>query len=192
MNNIKFKYFKYIFKKNYVFLILEILLLSITSLFLSCVTYDTSNYDKLSYEDYHIYQMLGFDGITLQSYLFPLIFLIGAIVFLDILFNNLMINNYQSTYFLLSIKGYSKIKKDTFCFNLICSSIVSLTSLLLYFSIYSILNLIFKTEVAIFTFNINTVYLAISFFIYDSIINLICLNLKNKSSNLLKFLREKY
>ncbi len=192
MNNIKKKYFLYILKKNYPFLILELLLLAITSLFLSCITYDVSKLDKLSNSDFHVYSMFGFTGITLQSYLFPFISLIAAIFVLTILFNNLMINDIQNVYFLLLIKGYSNIKKETKLVHFSFSLITSMLAISLYFILYSILNLIFKTEAKIFTFNINVLYLIISFLAYDTVIYSFCLHYKSKSKNLLKFLREKY
>lgn len=192
MNNLKLKYYLYIFKKSYLFLILEILLLSITSLFLSCVTYNTAKLDNLSHEDYNVYSTFGFVGITIQSYLFPFIFLIATIFILTILFNNLILNNIHSVYFLLFIKGYTNIKIESICIHFFYSLITSLSGILLYFILYSILNLIFKTKVPIFTFNINVLYLIASFLIYDSIVYFFCLHHKNKPEKLLEFLREKY
>ena len=192
MNKIRKKYLLYLLKKEYIFEILTLILLSFSCIFLSCLTYNTTKLDNLSTDDSYVYRLLGLTGITIQSYFFPFVVLIVALILLDIVYNKLNISNIQSNLFLLQIKGYSIIKMDTKLFHTLFSLLTCGLSIALYTILYLILNLIFKTEVPIFTFNINILLLVLSYFIYDFLIYTAFLNSKTRYNNLLSFLREKY
>ena len=192
MNKIRKKYLLYLLKKEYIFEILTLILLSFSCIFLSCLTYNTTKLDNLSTDDSYVYRLLGLTGITIQSYFFPFVVLIVALILLDIVYNKLNISNIQSNLFLLQIKGYSIIKMDTKLFHTLFSLLTCGLSIALYTILYLILNLIFKTEVPIFTFNINILLLVLSYFIYDFLIYTAVLNSKTRYNNLLSFLREKY
>lgn len=192
MNKIRKKYLLYLLKKEYIFDILTLILLSVSCIFLSCLTYDTTKLENLSTDDSYVYRLLGLTGITIQSYFFPFVVLIIALILLDIVYNKLNISNIQSNLFLLQIKGYFKIKRDTKLFHVLFSFLTCGLSIVLYTILYLILNLIFKTEVPIFTFNINILLLVVSYFIYDFLIYTEVLNSKTRYNKLLSFLREKY
>lgn len=192
MNKIRKKYFLFLLRNEYIFDILTLILLSLSCLFLSCLTYDTNKLNSLSKSDYYVYRLLGLTGITIQSYFFPFVVLVIALILLDIVYNKLNISNIQANLFLLQIKGYSKIKKETNLFHALFSFVTCNLSIALYVIFYLILNLIFKTEVPIFAFNVNILYLILAYFIYDFIVYKMVLNFKTKYRKLLTFLREKY
>lgn len=192
MNDLKKKFAIRIARKDFWFDFFLFLLLSVSDFFLGCLTFDASRLDQMTQEDYYVYSVLGLTGITVQSYFFPFACLVALLFSLMVLYSFLSVSSLQGDCFLLRMKGF--VRPDGFVRKVHFLKLIvqSLLSVFLYFLIYSLMNLIFRTSIPIFTFNLNVLYLSLSYILVNQAVYSIVLKHKMKNRDVLKFLRERY
>lgn len=192
MNDFKRRFYFYLAKTDLPFNLIFLFLNGFVFFFFSCLTLNMDRLSGLSYEDEAILNMLSFQGIEKQSYVFIFISLCALIIFLYVLFSMFEIDGYLGNVFLLKSKGYDHIKKDLGRYHLLETTITLSLSLILYVILYTIMNAVFPTSIPIFVFN---PLVLIPFAVFDLISCLIyhaVLKKKTSHAKMLAYLREKY
>ena len=192
MNDIKRRFYFYLAKIDLPFNLIFLFLNGFIFFFFSCLTLDMDRLSGLSYEDEAVLDLLSFQGIEKQSYVFIFISLCALIVFLFVLFSMFEIDEYLGNVFLLKSKGCENIKKNLGLYHFLETTITLFLSLVLYVILYTIMNAVFPTSIPIFFFN---PLVLIPFAVFDFISYLIyhfVLKKKTSHTKMLAYLREKY
>ncbi len=179
-------------RRNVPFLIIDGLITALSMFFLSCLVFDGGRMKNLTEEEYPVYRMLGLEGITVQSYLFPFLALLLVIVFTGFLFDYFIIDDIKGNLFLLVVKGDEKTSTRTEAiYGLSALFSMGLSILLYYFAVLS-MNAIFHTSIPIFVFDPRVLVLAFSVLLFRLLLFSFVLKQMLKPKRLLSYLRERY
>lgn len=195
----KKKYISVNLRKEWPFLLVYSLLIAIIDFFITCVGYDETrliehygSIKKMPSHDRSIYQMFGLKGITLQSYLFPLIILILILIFFCIIYAIISHSSNRKYVFLLRIKGDTKIVSKTSNIHFLFVSLGSIISLAFYMLILAIFNLIASMEIMLFVFSPWVLLWNVIFDLFAYSMFILIGRSIYSDRNMLHFLREEY
>ncbi|MFA6830307.1 MAG: hypothetical protein WCR67_06385 [Bacilli bacterium] len=186
----------------------EFLIFVVTSVFTAVIfvlfsffAFDSARIDHfygvpndIPYFDRAAFTNWGVIGITKQSYLFSMIFMIFSLLIVFILSGFLSYKKNSGDIFLLRVKGYSKLQSQ-YSFLLVRTlfEIISLLpSYILYYLAILIIDYIAGTKMPLLIFESQTIMFSLGFVIAFFLINFLFSNLPYNERNIIRYMRNKY